>query len=302
MRFFHPKRILRLTKQGFHDLFWYYLVPDKLSIAHSFKERIGRPCDFKDPRSYNEKIQWLKLHDRKPFYKNLCDKYEVKQIVGDWIGQEYIIPTLGRWQRFENIDFDILPDKFVLKCNHDSASVVICRDKATFDREKARRKLNAALRHDYYHDVGKQWAYKGIPRCILAESFIEDIEHGELVDYKFMVFNGTCRCTLVGSDRFSPTGPKMDFYDREWNLMPFIRHYPNSKEGFEKPSQYDLMVSLAETVAHRIGNPFVRVDFYQVGKKVYFGEVTFYPGGGFSEFTPEEWDETIGSWIDLKQC
>ena len=300
MKYLHPKRYLRQTKDFFHRLFWYYLVPDRLSIKHVFKNKLGYDCNLKDPKSYNEKIQWLKLHDRKPEYKFLCDKYEVKRIIGDLIGQQYIIPTLGRWNRYEEIDFSALPDRFVLKCNHDSASTVICHDKSVFDHARARERLTAALKYDYYHDMGKQWAYKGIKRCIIAEELLEDSSRSELVDYKFMVFNGVCKCTLASSERFSRTGTKMDFYDRNWSLLPFIRHFPNSKNGIPRPENYDLMVTLSEKIARYIGNPFVRVDFYEVDSRVYFGEVTFYPGGGFSEFKPQEWDFIIGGWMNLE--
>lgn len=300
MKYIHPKRALRLTREGLYRLFWYYLVPDRLSIRHSFREKVGYECNLKDPQSYNEKIQWLKLHDRKPFYKDLCDKYKAKAIIGDVIGGEYIIPTLGRWDKFDDIDFTALPDSFVLKCNHDSANTIIVRDKASFDYDTARTRLSNALKTDYYHDLGKQWAYKGIERCIIAEPLLKNDDSSELMDYKYLVFNGKCKCTLVSSERFSSTGVKMDFYDTDWNLMPFIRHYPNSKDGVPKPEGYGLMVSLAEKIARFIDNPFIRVDFYQVGSKVYFGEATFYPGGGMSEFTPREWDFILGSWIDLE--
>ena len=149
--------------------------------------------------------------------------------------------------------------------------------------------------------MGKQWAYKGIKLCIIAEPLLEIEGTSELIDYKFMVFNGECKCILASSERFSRTGTKMDFYDCDWNLFPFTRHYPNSKNGIPRPSNLELMISLSEKIAHYIGNPFIRVDFYDVNQKVYFGETTFYPGGGFSEFSPEKWDYIIGSWIDLNQ-
>ena len=188
MSFIHPKRIVRKTKFAINDWFWNYLVPDRWSIRHIFKKRLGYKCDLDHPKTFNEKIQWLKLHDRKDVYHDLVDKYEAKRIVGDLIGNEYIIPTLGVWDRFDDIDFAGLPDRFVLKCTHDSASVVLCKDKSTFDYSSAREKLTEALKTDYYHYEGKHWAYKGIKRRIIAEAYLDEGNNLELTDYKFMVF------------------------------------------------------------------------------------------------------------------
>lgn len=299
MKAIHPKRIIRKSKAALYSFFWYYLVPDSLSISHSFLKRLGYRCNLRTPRSFNEKIQWLKLHDRKPIYKSLCDKYAVKAIIGSVIGEEHIIPTLGHWSRFEEIDFTLLPDRFVLKCNHDAASTVICKDKANFDYGKAKDILTQALSRDYYHYEGKQWAYKGIKRCILAEPYLEDAVYDELLDYKFLIFNGVFRCAFVCSDRHSVKGMTMDFYDANWELLPFTRIYPNSKFGIPRPELLDDMIELAEKIARFIDNPFIRVDFYEHDGMVYFGETTFYPGGGLEPFTPRSWDFTLGEWIDL---
>lgn len=153
MSFVHPKRIFRKTKFAITDWFWNYLVSDRWSIRHVFKKKLGYKCDLEHPKTFNEKIQWLKLHDRKEVYHDLVDKYEAKRIVGDLIGQEYIIPTLGVWEKFDDIDFAKLPNRFVLKCTHDSASVVLCKDKTTFDYSAAREKLTEALKTDYYHSI-----------------------------------------------------------------------------------------------------------------------------------------------------
>lgn len=298
MSFIHPKRICRKTKKAFHDCFWYYLMPDSISIRHVFKKRLGYKCDLKHPNTFNEKIQWLKFHDRKELYHDLVDKYKVKHIIGDLIGNEYIIPTLGVWKKYDEIDFDALPNRFVLKCTHDSASVVLCKDKTKFDHYSAREKLTEALRTDYYHYIGKQWAYKGVERRIIAEEYLDEGCDAGLTDYKFMVFGGKCRCIFVCAGRQSKL--KLDAYDMDWQLMPFKRNYhSNMKERVPQPKCYDTMLMLAERIAGFVDNPFVRVDFYEVDGKVYFGEVTFYPEGGLGTFHPKEWDAILGSWIKL---
>lgn len=298
MSIIHPKRIYRKTKWAVEDYFWNYLIPDSWAIRHFFKKRLGYKCDLENPKTFNEKIQWLKLHDRKAIYPALVDKYEVKSIIGNLIGEEYIIPTIGVWDRFDDIGFSKLPNSFVLKCNHDSASVVICKDKSLFNYSKAKEKITQALKTDYYHYLGKQWAYKGIKRRIIAEEFLTDGVHADLLDYKFMVFGGKCRCVFVCSGRHSRL--RLDAYDMDWQLMPFTRNnHPNAKERIPRPACYDTMLSLAEKIAGFVDNPFVRVDFYEVNGKVYFGEVTFYPEGGLGKFSPVEWDYIMGDWIDL---
>lgn len=273
-------------------------MPDRLSIRYIFKKRLGYKCDLEHPKSFNEKIQWLKFHDRKEIYHDLVDKDKVKHIVGDLIGNEYIVPTLGVWKKFDEIDFARLPNRFVLKCTHDSASVVLCKDKTSFDCFSARERLTEALRTDYYHYEGKQWAYKGVERRIIAEEYLDEGSNVGLTDYKFMVFGGKCRCVFVCSGRQS--GLRLDAYDTDWQLMPFTRNnHPNMKERVPRPQCYDTMLMLAENIAKFVNNPFVRVDFYQVDGKVYFGEVTFYPEGGLGRFSPIEWDYVMGEWIKL---
>ena len=300
MKFFHPKRMIRKNKTAIHDFYWHYAVPDSWSIKHIFKKKLGYKCNLKEPRSFNEKIQWLKLHDRKDIYRRLVDKQEVKKIIGDLIGNEYIIPTLGVWNRFEDINFEALPNQFVLKCTHDSASVVVCKDKSTFNYSFAKQKLSDALKTDYYHYIGKQWAYKGIKRRIIAEEFLSDGAHDDLIDYKFMVFNGKSKCVFVCSGRGKKGGMTLDAFDMDWQLLPFTRNnHPNSTGCMTKPMNYETMLALAEKIARFVDNPFVRVDFYDVDGRVYFGEVTFYPEGGLGKFKPVEWDYIMGGWMDL---
>lgn len=271
-------------------------LPDDEYLSRMYKIRIGRNLNLNNPQTFNEKIQWLKLYDRKDIYTLMVDKYLVKDYVANIIGKEYIIPTIGVWDNVEEIDFHSLPDRFVLKCNHNSGrGLCICKDKSKFDINKAKIELTKGLSQNYYYH-GREWPYKRVNRKIIAEQYMED-DSGELMDYKLMMFNGVFKCAFTCTERFSSDGLKVTFFDKEWHMMPFERHYPSSKAKIEKPVSYELMIKFAEKLSKNI--PFVRVDFYEVKGKPYFGELTFYPGGGMEEFTPEEWDYKLGSWINL---
>ena len=276
----------------------YYLLPDKVYLKHRYKKVFNKKLDLKNPLTFNEKIQWLKLYDRNPEYYKMIDKFEAKKFVASIIGEKYIIPTLGIWSRFEDIDFDKLPDKFVLKCTHDAGSTVICEDKNKFDFNKAKDKLNSAMKIDYYHYDNKQWAYKNIKHRIIAEKFMIGDGDYELKDYKFLIFNNKHKCSFVCSDRNNGKELKVTFFDEGWNKMPFERHYKTA-DNIQKPLNYTKMVDLSEKLAQHVGAPFIRIDFYEVNGEIYFGEITFYPGGGVEEFSPEEWDYILGSWIKL---
>ncbi|MBQ3559421.1 MAG: glycosyl transferase [Agathobacter sp.] len=271
-----------------------HLSDDKF-LKKVFKMRVGYELNLDEPKTFNEKLQWLKIHDRNPEYTRMVDKYEVKKYIAEKIGEEYIIPTLGVWDKFEDIDFDKLPNQFVLKCTHDSGGLVIVKDKAKLDKKAAKKKINQCLKQNYYY-VGREWPYKNVKPRIIAEAYLQ-CDEDELRDYKLLCMNGNVRCSFVCSDRFSDKGLHVTFYDREWNIMPFERHYPASKTGVEKPENYEKMLELAEKLAK--GIRFVRVDFYENKGKIYFGELTFYPGSGMEEFTPVEWDTVLGSWIKL---
>ena len=288
-----------LTKYGFFN-HW----SDEKFLKQKFKSVFGYELDLQNPQTFNEKIQWLKLHDRNSLYTLLVDKYEVKKYVARIIGNEYIIPTLGVWDKFEDIDFDKLPNRFVLKCTHDSGGVVICRDKMSLDYQAARKKIISSLKCNYFWK-GREWPYKNVKPRIIAEKYIEDEAHDTGPnDFKFMCFNGNVKCSFVCSERFSSEGIKVTFYDRNWKKMPFERHYPCSKTSLKKPINYDEMIEIAEKLSTNI--PFVRVDFYSIQNKIYFGEMTFYPGSGMEEFTPSKWDKALGEWIVLpdtnKKC
>jgi len=302
MKHIHPKRCFRNTKTFIYNAFWNYLVPDEWSIKHIFRKRVGYDCDLDNPRSFNEKIQWLKLHDHNPLYPLLIDKIRVKEMVSRELGAEYVIPMIGHgYSRFTDIPFDELPEQFVLKCNHDAASTIVCKDKSSFDFEKAKRKIEKALRTNYYHYDGKQWGYKDIKPQVFVEKYMQNGKDAELNDYKFLMFNGECKCIFLYAERFSGYGLKMNSYDSNWNLLPFTRHYLNTNSPIVKPDNLDKMLEVANKLAEMVHNDFVRIDLYDINGRIYFGEFTFYPGGGFEEFYPVEWDYVLGSWINLTE-
>lgn len=273
------------------------LIPDKLFISIKYRLKFGKSINWKNPVTYNEKLQWLKIYNRRPEYCDMVDKYSVRKYVSDKIGEEYLIPLLGVWESVEDIDFSSLPEQFVLKCTHDCGSVIICKDKSAFDIEAAKKKLAAAMKKNYYWGE-REWPYKTVKPRIVAEKYMQDSVSAELRDYKLFCFNGEPRTVLVCADRFLKGGLKENFYDLDWNLMPVQRpKHSNADYDIPKPASLDLMTELARRLSEN--HPFVRVDFYEVDGLVYFGEITFYPNAGFEGFVPEEWDKTFGEWISL---
>lgn len=270
-------------------------LPDKLFIECKFYLNLYYWPKLKNPRSFNEKLQWLKLYKRNPLLTDLVDKIKVKGYVSDKIGKEYVIPTVAVYKSPEEIDPIKLPDRFVLKCNHNSGGLTICRDKSKLDLNKVKKELSKSLKYNYYK-VGREWPYKNVERAVLAEQLLEGPEEG-IPDYKFFCFNGKVRACMVCVERFSESGLKINFYDREWNIMPFTRHYPYSDCNIPKPTTYEKMINLAEQLAEDF--EFVRIDFYSLEEWIYFGEMTFFPGNGWEDFNPIEWDYIFGSWINL---
>lgn len=269
------------------------LMPDTLYLKFMFRVTLQRKLNLKNPTTFNEKLQWLKIHDRKDIYTTIVDKYEVKKYIAKKIGAKYIIPTLGIWNNFDEIDFDKLPNQFVLKCTHDSGGLVICNDKSQLDIEKAKEKIEKSLKNNFYW-LGREWPYKNVKPRIIAEQYMAD----NLRDYKLFGFNGTPRMTLVCSERFTEGGLKEDFYDEAWNHLSIQRPaHSNAILPIQRPKQYELMKKLAEKLSEKM--PSARIDFYEINEKVYFGEVTFCPASGFEGFRPEEWDLKLGEWIKL---
>ena len=276
----------------------YIPVPDKLYLKIKYKRTFNKKLNLKNPQTFNEKLQWLKLYNRNPEYTKMVDKYEVREYIKEKIGEEYLIPLIGVYDKFDDIDFDKLPNQFVIKCNHDSGGLVICKDKSKFDIESARKKINRSLKTNYYYS-GREWPYKNVKPKILIEKYMEDNVDKGLIDYKFMCFNGEPKLSFTCSERYAD-GLKVTFFDLDWNKLPVERHYPSSDKRIQKPVNYDLMVKFSTILSQSI--PFVRVDWYEINGKLYFGELTFYPGSGFEEFNSYEWDYKIGNLLDLKWC
>lgn len=271
------------------------LIPDKIYLQLLYKHRMGKRLDLKNPKSFNEKLQWLKLYDRRPEYITMVDKYEAKNYVAKIIGEEYIIPTLGMWDSFDEVDFDSLPEQFVLKCTHDSGGLVIVKDKSKFDRAAARKKINDSLAVDYYK-LGREWPYKNVKRKIIAENYLVDESGYELKDYKVFNFGGDPKIIQVDFDRF--TSHKRNLYSTDWDLIDVDIHYPSDKSReINKPEALEKMLEIAKMLSN--GYPYIRTDFYCINKRIYFGEITLYPGCGTEEFNPDDWDLKLGEWIKL---
>ena len=274
-------------------------MSDDAYLKLVYRARIGRKLDLDNPKTFNEKLQWLKIHDRNPLYTKLVDKAEVKPWVAERIGWEHIVPTLGVWDSFDEIDFDALPDRFVLKCTHDSGGLAICRDKATFDIEAARKKIEKSLAVNYYWRT-REWPYKDVKPRILAEEYLDPNESGgDLYDYKLFRFTDGRLVTLAMTDRYTDGALSKTFFDDEWHALPIGEGDHPTKPELAKPAAFEQMKELASKLGE--GMPFVRVDFYESNGGLYFGEMTFYPNSGFEQFDPNEWDVAFGSWIDLTE-
>ncbi|MFW6015505.1 MAG: ATP-grasp fold amidoligase family protein [bacterium] len=286
----HPQYLfLTLGHRGFFN--W---MKDETYIKIAYRLKMGKKLNLDAPKSYNEKLQWLKLNNYKPEYTKYVDKYEVREYIGDTIGDEYLIPLLGVWNKFEDIEFDALPEKFVLKCTHDSGGIVKCTDKNKFNRKAARRKISNSLKYNYFWG-SREKPYRDIKPRIIAEQYMVDESSAELRDYKFFCFDGEVKALFIATNRGIDT--RFDFFDMDFNHLPFMQHYKNADIKIEKPDQFNEMIEISRKLS--AGIPHVRVDLYNVDGKVYFGELTFYHFSGLEKFEPEEWDLRFGSWIDL---
>lgn len=272
-------------------------IGDKTFLKLRYRALMGRFPDLEDPKTYTEKLQWLKLYDRRPQYTELVDKYRVKEFVKNTVGEEFLIPTLGVWDCVEDIDFSQLPEQFVLKCTHDSGGMLICRDRSKLELEKEKKRLEKTRKKRFFQ-VNREWTYKNVPPRIIAEPYMEDSRTGELRDYKFFCFDGVPRMLFVASDRQNPNEEtKFDFFDMDYRYLGIVNGHPNAKVPPAKPEKFELMKELAAKLSQ--GIPHVRVDLYEVDGKVYFGELTFYHFSGIVPFRPEHWDRTIGDWLVL---
>lgn len=268
---------------------------DETYLKKKYRIRFHEELNIDDPQSFNEKLNWLKLNFHDPRLTNLADKYAVKQIVRELIGDEYVVPNYGIWKSFEEIDFSKLPNQFVLKGTHDSGGAFVCRDKATFDFDSVRKQLSRNLKRDFYL-AGREWPYKNIPHRIIADKFLDDHTGTELRDYKFWCFNGKpvyMYLTIKGKNVYE------NFYDMEFNIAHINHGFPRHQPEFEKPEKFDEMKNLASILSE--GLPFVRVDFFLVEGKIYFGEFTFFDWGGHRPFVNKEMDLELGKLIDLSE-
>lgn len=273
-------------------------ISDEAYLKLMFRAQLCEALDLENPQTFNAKLQWLKIHDRNPLYTTLVDKYRVKPWVAERIGAEHVTKTYAMWEHAEDIDISGLPERFVLKTNHDSGGVVICRDRATFDLDAAKEKLAKRLKSNYFW-WAREWPYKGVKPCVFAEEYLDPAEsEADLYDYKLFRFSDGRLITLAMTDRFTGGALSETFFDDEWHALPFSEGGHPIRPELEKPAAFERMKALADRLGE--GFPFVRVDFYESAGRLYFGEMTFYPNSGFERFEPSEWDVNFGSWINLE--
>ncbi|MBR3132332.1 glycosyl transferase [Candidatus Saccharibacteria bacterium] len=269
-------------------------VPDDIYLKYRYYLRTGKNLNLKTPKTFNEKLQWLKINDRKEEYVKMVDKNEAKEYVAKIIGKEHIIPTIGIYNNFDDIDFDKLPEQFVIKCTHDSGGVVICKDKNSFDIASARKRINKSLKKNYYYG-NREWPYKNIKPRIIIEKYMVNKNDNELTDYKFFNFNGEPKIILVCTNR--SIGLRETWFDEKFRKLDIVEGGHLNDTDIKTPEKLGEMIKLSRALSKNI--PFVRTDFYVVNNKVYFGEITFFPASGFEKFVPEEWDGKLGELISL---
>lgn len=278
------------------------IISDELYLKIIFKGYMGKKLNMVDPQSFNEKIQWLKLYNRNDSFVKMVDKFEAKQFAGNVIGMEHVIETIGIWEKFDDIDFEMLPNQFVLKCTHDSGGLVICRNKNELDLDKAKAKINKSLKSNFFYSA-REWPYKKVKPRIIAERYLEndecDSEIEGLIDYKFFCFAGEPKLLYISKGLENHHTARISFYDLNGNEMPFHRSDYKTLGKIQLPENFDTMLSYAKQLADRVDSPFVRVDLYSIKGNIYFSEITFSPCGGFLPFEPVDWDEKLGEWIPI---
>lgn len=273
------------------------IIPDKIYLKHLYKRCMNKKLNLKNPQTFNEKLQWLKLYDRKPQYTTMVDKYAAKDYVASIIGEEYIIPTLGVWDNFDEIDFDELPNQFVLKTTHDSGGYIICKDKLKLDKGVAEKKINESLKKNFYY-FGREWPYKNVKPQIIAEKFISD-DGNVPVDYKVYCFNGKPYKVMLCLDRDKDEPTRFYSFDFEWNLLRHNKWGKKANDDFTLPKPVNLKKMYDFSAELSKDTKFLRVDFYEVSNQLYFGELTFYPDSGFDSAILPEIDLLYGSMINL---
>lgn len=279
-----------------------YFLPDRLYLQLFYFAACGRFINFKNPIGFNEKQQWLKIYDQHPEYGQLVDKLAVRSHIDKILGPGHLFPLLGQWRNFDEIDFTKLPNEFVLKCNHDSGSTKVITNQSKLsleEKDELRRHFNKRMNRmkgDFYY-AGREYPYKGIERYIIAEQLMHDKENPDksIEDYKFFCFNGIPKIMFVATDR--STDCRFDFFDMDFNHLDIVNIHPQANKPISKPKHFDEMKKIAEKLSS--GMKFVRIDLYELNNTIYFGEYTFFHGGGFALFYPLEWERKLGDWIDL---
>lgn len=299
--------IKNLSSRHYYFVYWILkytgisYLSDYAFLKSHWRLHKGFPLNLKRPITFAEKLQWIKLYDRNPLYTMMVDKLAVKEYVAGVIGSDIIIPNLLVWETADEITFEKLPDKFVIKCTHDSGSLFICKDKSKLNLNKIKKHFSKALKKNYYRHV-REWPYKNVRPRLIVEPYLSELAAEDLTDYKFFCFNGKVAFCQVIKNR--STSETIDFFDIHWSHQDFIGLNPNvtnhSKVEIPKPENYEKMVEYASILSK--GIPFVRVDFYNISGKIYFGELTFFPANGFGEFKPDVWNKRIGNLIDLSIC
>ena len=296
------KRLLRAIKNPRKILQYVTNKPifsrmsDENYLKMKYRVNLGKRMNLENPKTFNEKMQWLKLNDHKDIYTQMVDKYAVKQLVAKKIGEEYLIPTIGVWENFEDIDFEKLPNQFVLKTTHDSGTVIVCRDKATLDIEAARKKINGRIGYNYYYSC-REWPYKNVKPRIIAERFMQDRDFPVLNVFKVFNFNNGEQIIQAIQNDKTPL-ERIDYFDTNWNKLVLRQNYQNSDTPLPRPQTLEKMLQISKELSQ--GFAFLRTDFYEVNGKLYFSEFTFYSDAGFAYFEPAEWDKILGDRINLK--
>ena len=283
--------------RGLSKLGFYKKMDDRKYLEKKYYYKTGKKLNLDNPKTFNEKLQWLKLYDRKDIYTTMVDKYEAKRYVAKIIGKQYIIPTLGVYDKFDEIDFDKLPNQFVIKCTHDSGGLVICKDKTRFDKKTAKKKISKNLKRNYFYS-GREWPYKNVKPRIVVEKYMEDKNSNTMRDYKFFCFNGRPEIMYLSEGLEDHRTARMSFYDMDMKITNCRRsdykpldYEPEKPKNFEKMKEFSAILSK--------GIPHLRVDWYEINGKLYFGELTFSTASGFIPFNSETWNKRLGGLIDL---
>lgn len=274
-------------------------LPDKMFLQLHYFLTVGKFINFKNPQTYTEKLQWLKLNEKNVEYCNLVDKLAVRDHISAVWGEQHLFPLLGVWDSFDDIDFSSLPEQFVLKCNHDSGSTKVIKSKSSLrekDFKELRKHFNTRIKRDYFYAC-REYPYKNLNRHIIAEAYMIDESKPDksIEDYKFFCFDGEPKIMFVATERNIDV--KFDFFDMDFNHLDIVNIHPQSNKSIKKPEKFDEMKEIAAMLSK--GMKQVRIDLYELNGEIYFGEYTFFHGAGFGEFHPYEWELRLGEWIDL---